>query len=159
MRIPAKASLLLAVGALLPGLASAMGPPTPTPTPPTPTPATPTPATPTPFCAETDTDGDGVCDVADNCIDVPNPLQTDTDGDDCGNVCDYDVDNSGNPLGPVDTRDIFTVIAFLAVINPQTDLTLPIGDVVSLFDIFAIFPHLGFFSGPSGTTAGTSRCM
>jgi hypothetical protein len=105
-----------------------------------------------------DTDGDLVCDVADNCTLVVNPVQTDTDGDDCGNVCDYDVDNVGNPLGPVDNFDIFAVVANLTLIAPATDLTVPIGDNISNFDIFAVIPHLTGFSGPSGTTAGTVRC-
>ncbi|USN54821.1 MAG: hypothetical protein H6765_10245 [Candidatus Peribacteria bacterium] len=40
-------------------------------------------------CAEdpTDTDGDGVTDCFDNCVDVRNPDQTDTDGDGVGNAC------------------------------------------------------------------------
>jgi hypothetical protein len=35
-----------------------------------------------------DTDGDGVCDVIDNCVLTPNPGQLDTDGDGLGDVCD-----------------------------------------------------------------------
>jgi len=35
-----------------------------------------------------DGDGDGVCDAADNCPGVSNPLQEDTDGDDVGDACD-----------------------------------------------------------------------
>ena len=105
-----------------------------------------------------DTDGDLVCDVADNCTLVANPLQTDTDADDCGNVCDYDVDNSGD----VATFDIFAVVPWLGMINPATDLTLPVGNTVDTFDIFAIVPVLppggAGISGPSGTTAGTALC-
>jgi hypothetical protein len=42
-----------------------------------------------------DTDGDGVLDNADNCIDVPNPTQLDADGDQIGNVCDADLNGDG----------------------------------------------------------------
>lgn len=43
-----------------------------------------------------DSDSDGVPDVADNCIDVPNPDQRDTHGDGYGNLCDPDLNNDGN---------------------------------------------------------------
>ena len=42
-----------------------------------------------------DTDGDGVFDDEDNCIDMPNPSQEDRDGDTVGDVCDNDIDNDG----------------------------------------------------------------
>ncbi len=44
--------------------------------------------------AATDTDGDGVNDSSDNCIQVHNPLQRDTDFDGYGNFCDPDFDNN-----------------------------------------------------------------
>ncbi|MDP6980342.1 MAG: FG-GAP repeat protein [Myxococcota bacterium] len=37
----------------------------------------------------TDTDGDGVVDSSDNCIDHPNPSQTDTNGDGVGDACSH----------------------------------------------------------------------
>jgi len=52
-----------------------------------------------------DTDKDGVADIQDNCVDVPNgPLipdagghsQRDTDGDGYGNMCDGDLNNDGS---------------------------------------------------------------
>jgi hypothetical protein len=42
-----------------------------------------------------DVDGDGVCDVADNCVNTPNPDQHDTDGDGYGDACDADYNNDG----------------------------------------------------------------
>ncbi len=50
-----------------------------------------------------DSDGDGVEDLNDNCVNTPDPDQTDTDGDGFGNPCDRDDDNDGSP----DTRDAF----------------------------------------------------
>lgn len=45
--------------------------------------------------AESDDDGDGVEDVADNCLLVANADQLDTDGDGLGNPCDNDDDADG----------------------------------------------------------------
>ena len=56
----------------------------------------------------TDSDGDGVPDGYDNCIDTPNGpsgstalcnSQEDYDNDGYGQICDEDVDNNGNTLG------------------------------------------------------------
>lgn len=44
---------------------------------------------------ELDTDGDGVSDYTDNCIEIHNPDQRDTDNDGYGNACDPDLDNDG----------------------------------------------------------------
>lgn len=43
----------------------------------------------------TDSDGDGVIDALDNCVDVYNPSQTDANNDGFGNVCDADINNDG----------------------------------------------------------------
>ena len=51
--------------------------------------------------SQKDTDGDGVNDAIDNCIDKPNPDQADKDGDGIGDVCDDD-----NPLPIVETSEI-----------------------------------------------------
>jgi Calcineurin-like phosphoesterase/Thrombospondin type 3 repeat len=45
----------------------------------------------------TDTDGDGVIDSADNCVNIKNAAQNDQDGDGLGNPCDDDRDGDGVP--------------------------------------------------------------
>ena len=50
-----------------------------------------------------DTDGDGIRDPSDNCVDVPNPDQADLDDDGAGDACDDDQDDDGIP----DVRDLF----------------------------------------------------
>ncbi len=42
-----------------------------------------------------DADGDGVPDVADNCVETANTAQVDSDGDRVGNACDPDSDDDG----------------------------------------------------------------
>lgn len=39
-------------------------------------------------CEFADSDGDGIGDLVDNCVDTPNPDQADADGDGVGDVCD-----------------------------------------------------------------------
>ncbi len=53
------------------------------------------PLNPLPPLGGSDSDGDGVTDDQDSCIDVPNPGQADTDGDQIGNACDCDFDQDG----------------------------------------------------------------
>ena len=45
---------------------------------------------------EDDIDNDGILNVNDNCIDIPNPNQADSDGDGIGDVCD-NCPNVNNP--------------------------------------------------------------
>ncbi len=52
------------------------------------------------FDTDADSDGDGVCDVADDCADIANPTQADTNGDGIGDAC---ADDDGDGL--VNTQD------------------------------------------------------
>lgn len=65
-----------------------------------------------------DTDGDGIPDIADNCLNVPNLDQCDADGDGIGNRCDCDF-NQDNFCGGPD----FT--AFIGCFNQATGATPP----------------------------------
>jgi hypothetical protein len=58
---------------------------------------------------EIDTDGDGIPDSRDNCINVPNADQRDSDGDGYGDACDGDVNNDGivNSVDLAIVRDAF----------------------------------------------------
>ncbi len=63
------------------------------------------------YDTETDTSGDGVPDVIDNCPELYNPDQTDTSGDGVGDACDncpnhYNPDQTAAPGNPVDDRGI-----------------------------------------------------
>jgi len=44
-----------------------------------------------------DTDGDGICDVIDNCVFIVNPDQSDCDNDGAGDLCELDTDGDSVP--------------------------------------------------------------
>ena len=70
----------------------------------------------------TDTDGDGVSDVLDNCTLVANPSQTDTDGDNIGNACDADIFPPGGGDCAVNFGDLSVLKAgFFPVNDPLAD--------------------------------------
>ena len=104
-----------------------------------------------------DVDGDGVADTADNCIDATtgaNPAQDDTDGDDCGNICDADYDQSGDIAIP----DLFVWLGAYLTVSPLHDHTEPVGDMVSIPDLFRFLAMYTGVPGPSGTTVSTLAC-
>lgn len=113
----------------------------------------------------TDTDGDGLIDLDDNCVDVANANQTDGDGDRLGDACeaaygtnasDADTDNDGcvdgvevrtvtyspthggdrDPLNPGDFFDV------------SGDVSVDLNDVISV---------LGYYGDPGTSTAGNAR--
>jgi hypothetical protein len=91
-----------------------------------------------------DSDSDGVCDPADNCTQVSNPLQRDTDSDNYGNVCDPDFNNdlviNATDLAYFKTRYFST--------DPDADLN---GDGMVNSSDLAMLKAMYFQSpGPSG---------
>src|SRR5690606_18874560 len=94
--------------------------------------------------APADTDGDGVPDHLDNCIEVANPDQRDTDGDGYGNRCDGDLNNDGN----VNFIDLAIFRAAFGTTDPHADLD---GNGNVNFIDLAIFQSMfGSPPGPSG---------
>ncbi|MEM6641007.1 MAG: thrombospondin type 3 repeat-containing protein [Pseudomonadota bacterium] len=92
-----------------------------------------------------DSDGDGVADDADNCIEVANADQRDTDGDLYGNLCDADLNNDLT----VNVLDlgIFRTVFFSD--NADADFN---GDgVVNISDLGILRALFFRAPGPSGT--------
>ncbi len=97
----------------------------------------------------TDTDGDGVLDLVDNCSEVANADQRNTDGDAFGNICDPDFNNDGQ----VNFPDLAAMeqVFFLSGNFPQDmngDGQVSFPDLVLLSEYFFTAP------GPAG---GLSR--
>lgn len=106
----------------------------------------------------TDTDGDGIFDVDDNCSATANASQNDSDGDLCGNVCDADINQNGS----VDITDVSAhTSSFGAPIppaNPALNHAEPPGASVAITDISYATSNFGGVPGPSGTTPGNTAC-
>ena len=64
-----------------------------------------------------DTDGDGIPDTADNCIEVSNPGQQDTNGDGFGNICDPDLNGDLK----IDFADLAILKSVFFVSAPNMD--------------------------------------
>jgi hypothetical protein len=111
-------------------------------------------------CAgEADTDGDGVCDPEDNCVNAPNPEQFDVNADGFGNACDADY--TDDSMIGVPDFGIFAANFGRSVgspgTEPQADHT---GDgTVGVPDFQVIFSGFGGPPGPSGLAcAGSAPC-
>ncbi len=98
-----------------------------------------------------DSDGDGIEDQFDNCIEIANPDQRDSNGDGFGNVCDADLDNNGF----VSFNDLELFRAAFNTSNADADFD---GSGFVSFNDLEIFRTL--FNkppGPAGSGAGLSR--
>lgn len=91
-----------------------------------------------------DTDGDGVADDHDNCIDVANADQRDTNHDGYGNVCDADF--NGN--GIIDPTD-FSVLKSALGSTSSPDQDLNGNGIVDPADFSKVKTTLGQAPGPS----------
>jgi hypothetical protein len=94
-----------------------------------------------------DTDSDGIPDMNDNCILVPNSSQYDSNGDGYGNICDGDLDNSG---GVVNFGDLALFKTAFGTGDPDADFD-GTGGVVN-------FGDLAIFKGLFGSPPGPSCC-
>jgi hypothetical protein len=109
--------------------------------------------------APTDSDGDGVPDSVDNCIEVPNgPLipdaggasQRDTDGDGYGNLCDGDLNNSGF-VTTIDYVMLRNLINQSAASSPEAAAAdLNGSGLVTVTDYLLMRDMLNAPPGPSG---------
>ena len=96
-----------------------------------------------------DTEGDGVFDISDNCIDDQNTAQTDTDMDGSGDACDEDIDGDtwlndleqelgGDPLNPHDGAIVQGFLMQLAIKNNKLSDTEIDSDSDGLSDALEI---------------------
>jgi hypothetical protein len=106
---------------------------------------------------QADFDLDGVGDVCDNCLEAANPAQDDCDDDYCGNLCDCDYDQSGI-CGWGDFGAYTQSYGQLDSTCQQHVEPISPDRVIGFAD-FGIFGQLfGTPPGPSGTTPGTVAC-
>ncbi|MEL7451555.1 MAG: choice-of-anchor J domain-containing protein [Pseudomonadota bacterium] len=110
-------------------------------------------------CGSADSDGDGVNDDVDNCINDANPLQIDSNGDNIGNVCDADI---AGPAGAgaddcqVNFFDLGQIKNVFFTTDPDADLvgagnSEPDGQV-NFFDLGRMKEV--FFNPPGPSAAG-----
>lgn len=98
------------------------------------------------FNDPTDTDGDGVVDIADNCIATANADQRDSDADGFGNLCDSDL----NDDCVVNVLDLGIFKALFFTTDADADFN---GDgVVNALDLGILRVNYFLPPGPSGVT-------
>lgn len=101
--------------------------------------------------AGVDSDGDGIADAVDNCVNAANPTQFDADGDDYGNACDADTNNDCI----VNAIDLGALKAGFFGSNPLLDFNSD--GQVNAIDLGIL--KINFFGvpGPSGLTSSCSN--
>ncbi len=108
-----------------------------------------------------DSDGDGLLDFDDNCVNAPNPAQDDSDGDGIGNSCDADLAGAGtddndcvvNFLDLAALSDAFLSTPGSANWNPDADIWGPTGEpdgLVNFLDVSRLPALFLNAPGPSG---------
>ena len=101
-----------------------------------------------------DSDADGIPDIRDNCIDIPNFDQLDTDSNGVGDACQFCcIGVTGNvdddPTGTIDIGDLTALIAFL-FIPPNTppacieeaNIDGDLGGIIDIGDLTALIGYL-----------------
>jgi subtilisin family serine protease len=105
-----------------------------------------------------DSDGDGLPDAVDNCIDAVNPDQRDSNADGYGNACDPDLDNSDE----VNVVDLGLLrLAFFsnpASENWNADADFDGDGVVSFGDLAVMRAHFFGAPGPSAEHVEITPC-
>jgi hypothetical protein len=107
--------------------------------------------------AALDSDGDGVPDAIDNCLEIQNPppLDCDTDQDGYGNMCDCDYNNDFLCGGP----DFGTFLGDFGGPDGGTGTDQNCDGSTGGPDFGRFFVGWGRFTGPSGLScAGTVPC-
>ena len=108
-----------------------------------------------------DTDGDGIDDFFDNCLDDSNSTgpnlfpHLDTDRDGCGNLCDGDFTQDGVTNG---ADFIAFRVAFAADASGDTDMDGSGGTNGADFILFRVNFAQGFPGASSNTFRDTARC-
>jgi hypothetical protein len=94
-----------------------------------------------------DTDGDGVVDALDNCVNVANANQRDTNADGYGNLCDPDLNNDGT-VNINDFNRLKSRLGITPVVDVDADLD---GNAaININDLNRLKSYLGRPPGPSG---------
>jgi hypothetical protein len=106
---------------------------------------------------EYDSDGDGIHDLADNCVDKWNPFQEDADGDTVGDVCDNCPDD-WNPCQE-DSDGDGVGDACQGCPNPGESGNYCTADIDGSGDCFVLLNDLAQLLAHYGTTSGATRMM
>ncbi len=94
-----------------------------------------------------DSDGDGVTDDVDNCINVPNEDQRDTNGDGYGNICDADI--NGDCVANVVDLGVLRTVFF----TDDEDADFNGDGVVNVLDLGILRTQFFAAPGPSGISS------